>query len=107
MRIGLSCRETAAGSVQEGRFHMEYKKVWRVFNDEGYTIDDGTDGFDTPKEAVEAALNRGYDLQGMIDDSYTVCLVLEDDYTWIEVLDEVSVRRVAEFHEMEVPVNAG
>lgn len=27
MRIDLSCRETAAGSVQEGRFHMDDKKI--------------------------------------------------------------------------------
>lgn len=90
---------------------MEYRKVWRVFNGEGYTIDDGTDGFDTPLEALQAALDSGYDLQGMIDESYTICLVLEDEYTWIEVLDETTVGSAAAFYGVrdpgrEVPDNA-
>lgn len=79
---------------------MEYKKVWKVFNGEGYTINEGAEGFDCPLEALKAALDRGYDLQDMIDESYTICLVLEDDYTWIEVLDVTTIGSTAAFYNL-------
>ena len=82
---------------------MEYKKVWRVFNGEGYMIDDCSDGFSKPIEALQAAIDSGYDLQSMIDEGYTICLVLEDEYTWFEVLDETTVASTAALYGVRDP----
>lgn len=71
--------------------------MWKVFDGEGYTINEGAEGFDRPFDALQAALDRGYDLQRMIDEGYTIALVLEDEYTWLEVLDETTVGTTAAF----------
>lgn len=81
---------------------MEYASfnAWHVFNAEGYCI--CGDRADDPKEAVELALEQtGLTLQTLIEEGYTVCLTREGEYTWYEILDEVSVARVAEFFGME------
>ena len=81
---------------------MEYAafNAWHVFGANGYCICDAR--ADTPKEAVELALEQtGLTLQILIEEGYTVCLTRETEYTWSEILDEVSVARVAEFFGME------
>lgn len=81
---------------------MEYASfnAWHVFGADGYCICDAR--AETPKEAVELALEQtGLTQQALIEEGYTVCLTREDEYTWHEILDEVSVARVAEFFGME------
>ncbi len=77
---------------------MEYAtfNAWHVFGADGYWICEARS--DTPKEAVELAMQQtGHTLQDLIDEGCTVCLTREGEYTWYEILDEVSVARVAEF----------
>lgn len=81
---------------------MEYAtfNAWHVFGANGYCI--CGDRADDPKEAVELALEQtGLTLQTLIEEGYTVCLTREDEYTWIEILDEVPVSRVVEFYGMK------
>lgn len=86
---------------------MEYASfnAWHVFGADGYCI--CGDRADDPKEAVELALElTGLSLQALIEGGYTVCLTREGEYTWHEILDEVSVARVVEFYGMREEVDA-
>lgn len=86
---------------------MEYSafNAWHVFGADNYCL--CGDRADDPKEAIELAMQQtGRTLQDLIVEGCTVCLTREDEYTWFEVLDEVSVLRAAEFYKMEVDVNA-